>query len=282
MFIIYNLIESNKHIINIYFYYNDLKKIKSEWIRDHVIPENNIHKTSYYHMIPAYISLLNYAYYHDSKNQWFCILTESCCPIISPKKFRKLFFNFYNSTIMNWKKAWWNIQFHKRANLYLLPEELHLGNDPWFILKRENVLHCIQFINNYSNFSKTICNGGLANESLFAIIFYINKELNSIIPSVTHIADWNRMSSSTSPHVFKDANKLDISFIESSLKKNNYTVFLRKVSPEFPDEILNYFIYNFDKNYNDEQYDKINYYLIFSNIFNFYVLCVFFIFLYFF
>ena len=97
-------IEPNKDIINVYFYYKDIHKIKSEWILKHTLPSNHIYKTSYFHVIPAYVSVLNYAL-NDNNNQWFCLLTDSCCPIISPKKFRYLFYQNYNKSIMNWKKA---------------------------------------------------------------------------------------------------------------------------------------------------------------------------------
>ena len=138
-------IDYNKDIINVYFYYKDIKKITSKWILERAMPEDRIMKTTYFHVIPAYISVLAYAIQNDIDNRWFCLLTDSCCPIISPKRFRYLFFENYNKTIMSWKKAWWNIQFHKRANLALLPEDLRLANDPWFVLKREDVNRIIQY-----------------------------------------------------------------------------------------------------------------------------------------
>ena len=58
-------IEPNKDIINVYFYYKDFNKIKSQWIIEHTIPPNYIHETSYYHVIPAYLSILNFASKHD-------------------------------------------------------------------------------------------------------------------------------------------------------------------------------------------------------------------------
>ena len=85
-------IEFNKDIINVYFYYKDYKKIKSNWIREHAIPLKYIHETNYYHVIPAYLSVMSFALSHDIANNWFCMLTDSCCPIISPKRFRYLFF----------------------------------------------------------------------------------------------------------------------------------------------------------------------------------------------
>lgn len=240
-------IEQNKDIINVYFYYKDITKIKSKWILQHAISPNYIYETNYYHVIPAYTSILSFAVNHDKNNQWFCLLTDSCCPIISPKRFKYLFYENYNKTIMAWKKAWWNVYFHKRGNLALLPEEFRLANDPWFVLKREHVLCINKYMNSKKDIVKTICAGGYANESLFAIIFYASKQLNSIISSPTHATDWSRMSSKTSPHIFKNACETDIAFIENFLKENKYTMFIRKVSPEFPDEVIKKYIYNFSK-----------------------------------
>jgi hypothetical protein len=237
-------IDHNKDIINVYFYYKDLKKIKSEWILNHIVDSKNIRETSYYHVIPAYLSVMSYAYNHSYENQWFCILTESCCPIISPNKFRNLFYNNYSYSIFNWHKCWWDIQKQKRANLYLLPENLQLANDPYFILKREDVQKCFKFTHINKSFFKIICEGGLANESLFAIILSIHNSLKNVKKYVTHLTDWSRMSSSTSPYLFKEGSINNIKFIENGLKKNIFAIFIRKISPEFPDEIIRDFIYN--------------------------------------
>jgi hypothetical protein len=147
---------------------------------------------------------------------------------------------------MHWRRAWWNISFHKRANLALLPSKYHLGNDPWFTLKRENALHIINYMNNNKEFVKTICNGGLANESLFAIILKGCGQLEngSVLNEITHITDWNRMSSLTSPHVFKEGSKIDLKFIDAELERNKCALFIRKIAPEFPDNILRGYIYN--------------------------------------
>jgi hypothetical protein len=249
-------VEPNKDIINIYFFYKDFSKIKSQWIKEHTIPPNYIVETSYYYVIPAYLSLLNFAFKHDEQNKWFCMLTDSCCPIISPKRFRYLFYKHYNESIFSWKTAWWNPDFHKRANLAKLPKELWLANDPWFVLTRENIKQVFHFVSTQRDITKTICDGGLANESLFAIIFYFYKELNSkkerVICQPSHLTDWNRMSNSTSPHLFKEANEQDILFIDKELERNNHAMFIRKIAPEFPDEILRHYIYEHDKEKNDQ------------------------------
>ena len=182
----------------------------------------------------------------DPNNEWFCFLTDSCVPLISPLKFRELFFNNYNQSIINWKKAWWNINIHKRANLHLLKEDFRLANDPWFILKREDVKKCLYYSNINQQIFKIICKGGLANESIFAIILYTMKSLANVKREVTHCVDWNRMTSRTSPHIFKDFSKRDLDYINDFLRENKYTMFLRKVDPTFPDDILLNYIYNQD------------------------------------
>uniref|UniRef100_A0A6C0AQH9 Glycosyltransferase n=1 Tax=viral metagenome TaxID=1070528 RepID=A0A6C0AQH9_9ZZZZ len=244
-------IEPNKDIINVYFYYGDIKKIKSQWILKHTLPQKYIINTSYYQIIPAYTSLMAYGLSHDIGNQWFCFLTDSCCPIISPTKFRYLFYKNYNKSIISWKPAWWNIQFHKRANLARIPEMYRLGNDPWFIMKRENVIQYLEFIRTNNNLTQVICSGGLANESLFAVVLkgfdQLEPNFKNVISASTHLADWSRMYTATSPHLFKDANERDILFIEENCKKNNYTMFIRKVSREFPNEVLKHYIYDVNR-----------------------------------
>jgi hypothetical protein len=279
-------IEPNKDIINVYFYYKDINKIKSQWIINHTIPPDYIHETSYFHVIPAYLSIMSFAIKHDANNQWFCILTDSCCPIVSPCRFRYLFFNYYNKTILSWKRAWWNVSYHKRANLRHLPTELHLGNDPWFVMKRENVLQTLNFINTQQTIVKTICDGGLANESLFAIIMSAYKEMDnngSVISAVTHLTDWSRMSSFTSPHTFKDANNADIKFIDTELEKNKYAIFIRKMAPEFPDDVLRSYIYEKNKERDSALviitpplfiYLKIKYYLYYLSLYGLPLLAV--------
>ena len=239
-------IEPNKDIVNVYFFYKDYTKIKSQWIREHTIPSTAIVETSYYHVVPAYLSILSFAMGHDNANMWFSLLTDACCPIISPKRFRHLFFQHYSSSIFAWKQAWWNPHFHKRGNLVKLPKELWLANDPWFMLTKHNVQQIFHFVSTQKRLTKTICDGGLANESLFAIILHLCKELEKnggLINASTHLADWTRPNSTTSPHVFKEADELEIMFIDKELERNKYAMFIRKVAPEFPDEILNHYIY---------------------------------------
>lgn len=234
-------IKPNKDIINIYFHYKDINKIKSSWIKLYTIPPQLTQTTSYYNVVPAYMSILSYAYEHDKENVWFCLLTDSCIPVISPEKFRNMFLNHYQASIIKCKPAYWNITIHRRANLRLLKKEYWLANDPWFTLCRDHVNKCILFLMYKNDIYKQINSGGLANESMFAIILQTFNELTNSIRMINESAtlcDWTRMSSPTSPYLFKEATEENINIICNLLKENKYTMFLRKVHKEFPDSVI--------------------------------------------
>ena len=88
---------------------------------------------------------------------------------------------------------------------------------------------------------KQINMGGLANESIFAIILQIFNELTNpirLINESSNLSDWSRMSSSTSPYLFKHASQENINLISNLLKENKYAIFLRKVHRSFPDSVI--------------------------------------------
>ena len=83
--------------------------------------------------------------------------------------------------------------------------------------------------------------GGLANESLFAIILQTFGEIQNpmrLINNSSTLCDWKRMSSPTSPYVFKEATIDNINIITNLLKENKFAMFLRKVDISFPDEVI--------------------------------------------
>jgi hypothetical protein len=238
-------IKPNQDIINVYFHYKNINRIKSPWIKQHAISPKYIQPTSYFNVVPAYISILNYAYTHDTENAWFCLLTDSCIPIVSSTKFRNLFETHYKSSIIKCIPAYWNVYLHKRANLRLLPQQFRLANDPWFTLSRYHVEKCILFVTYNTYTYKQINLGGLANESIFAIILQTFDELtntaiksNGLINQSSNICDWSRMTSATSPYVFQVATRENIYIINKLLKENPYTMFLRKVDCDFPDTVI--------------------------------------------
>jgi len=236
-------IKENQDIINVYFHYKDFNKIQSPWIKMHTIPPKYVHQTTYYSVVPAYMALLSYAFHNDLENKWFCMLTDSCVPIISPAKFRQIFFENCRTSLFCWKPAYWNINIHRRANLRLLKKEYHLANDPWFTLSRDHVQKCILFLVAKNDIYKQVNAGGLANESIFAIMLQTFGQLNNpdaLINAVSTVTDWTRMSSPTSPYLFKNGDNLeaDINIIKNLLKENPYAMFLRKVDKSFPNQTI--------------------------------------------
>ncbi len=241
-------IKPNQDILNVYFHYKDINLIKSPWIKMYSIPPQYTHQTTYYNVVPAYMSLLSYAFKHDTENVWFSMLTDSCVPIISPAKFRQLFVDNYQASIFKWKPAHWNVDIHRRANLRLVKKELRLANDPWFTLTRQHVHKCILFMVGKHGLYDQINDGGLANESIFAIMLQTfnvltNKldqttQSNTLINEQCNLTDWTRMSSPTSPYLFKESTPENINIIKKLLKENKYSMFLRKVAPSFPDQAL--------------------------------------------
>jgi hypothetical protein len=238
----------NRDIINVYFHYKNIKSIKSDWIRQHALPPKVIQPTSYYHVVCAYMATMLYALAQDGDNEWFCMLSDTCVPIISPQKFREIFERHHSHSILKWRKAYWNIEFHKRANLRLLPPNYHLAHDPWFVLCRQHVRICKQFVERHSNMFSTIDKGGLANESLFAIILHGYHLISSdnVINEVSTITDWTRRVNPTSPYSFFKSSPEDVQIIVQHKRANKYGMFLRKVDAAFPDAILTDLIYSAD------------------------------------
>jgi hypothetical protein len=106
---------------------------------------------------------------------------------------------------------------------------------------------CILFVTYNTYTYKQINLGGLANESIFAIILQTFDELtninaNAVINQSSNICDWSRMSSATSPYVFKEATRENIYIINKLLKENPYAMFLRKVDCDFPDTVIRQFM----------------------------------------
>jgi hypothetical protein len=86
----------------------------------------------------------------------------------------------------------------------------------------------------------------VANESLFAVVFKKFGTLGKggrIINAVSTLTDWSRMTSATSPYVFLKDSLENRTFIEKGLRENQYAVFLRKVAPTFPEDVLAGYIF---------------------------------------
>ena len=229
--------ELNDHV-NVYIHYNPRIQLRSPWVIQHAMPRQLLASTSYYNVVPAYLSILRYAMSQDDENVWFCMLTESCAPCVAPKDFVKLLEKYANQSIIKWSPPWWNVQFSKRANLRYINPDLHMGNDPWFVITREDAKICVAFPQKHTELYNIIQRGEIANESIFAIMLRYYKRLRFVVNKSTHITDWSRMSSRTSPYVFVTENKYDYDYIIKQKMTNEHVMFVRKIHEKFPDTLL--------------------------------------------
>ena len=249
-----NWIEHNSVIINVYFHYKNIDTIQSTWIKKHCIPKKYIMKTDYMHVVPAYMSLMDFATYDDNDNLWFCFLTESCVPIVNPNSFRHAFFTHYHKSIMRWEPAYWNVYYHTRANLRFFNKKYQLSNAPWFILTKSHAQICLQYPKIRRKDYLTICDGIIANESIFAMILSFANKIDEVINAETTVTDWDRMTSPTSPYLFEEDTSQNIIFIHDYMQKNPHSLFLRKVSHTFPSKSIIKIMYKCD---NLTKYEKI-------------------------
>ena len=237
-------IHANHDLFHIYFHDDNPLAIHSEWIRTHLLPPRFTVHTSYYHVVPAYLCLLSFALHQDPQTQWFCMLTESCVPIVSPTTFRNRFDAQSNTSLLKWDVAWWNVHFHTRANLAKFSPPLRLAHDPWFVLTRDHVVAVFHWIKKNPMMGKTICQGGLANESFFAVALrhsgILDKPNSGVINKTSTLTDWARREGPTRPHRFL-GRKEDIDIIETLRKQNPEALFLRKVDASFPEAVLEQF-----------------------------------------
>lgn len=227
-----------KDHVNVYIHYNPRIPLRSPWIIEHAMPRQLLAHTSYYNVVPAYLSILRYAMTQDKDNRWFCMLTETCAPCISPPQFVSMLKKYADQSILKWSRPWWNVRFSKRANLRYIDPDLHLGNDPWFVLTKADAEICVTFPAKHTELYNIINGGGLANESIFAIMLRYYKRLRFAQNQSTHITDWSRMSSCTSPYVFVTGNKYDYDYIMKQKMTNEHMMFVRKVHENFPDTLL--------------------------------------------
>lgn len=251
-------IHHNEDIINVYFHYVDKKLIKSQWILDHSLPESVVQYSNYKNVISSCVTTMIYAFKHDQQNMWFCFLTERCVPMCTPDKFRQMFFACFDKSILKIKYPHWRLDLHTRANLKLINENLRLVHDPWFIYTRYHVHLFAKFMKEYESLYVTINNGGLSNETMFAVVLQTYGELDTdthtsknnysiigstlmyknVINATSNTCDWLRMATPTSPHMFEESTEEEINELKKLINANPFTLFMRKFDKKFLDEEL--------------------------------------------
>lgn len=228
-------IEELRDIVNVYVHYKHYDKIRSPWLRAHAIPLEFTQRTIYENVVPAYFSLLAFSFYHDASNQWFCMLTDTCAPLVTPTEFRRRFAALGDRTIMTVRPAYWNMEMYNRANLSKLAPHLHLANDPWFVMTRSHVETCLSFLKVNHSMYTTVTAGSVANESIFAIILAMrNGSMARLLNAPSNVADWVRPSTASSPHYFYEASDGEMAILRTLIEQHPHCLFGRKFNMAFP------------------------------------------------
>jgi hypothetical protein len=231
--------------VNTYCQYGNVRgqatydKIRSPWLRSKCIPTQYSRPTSYTHVTESLFSLLLFALRHDEANEWFLLLTETCVPVVRPAEMARRFRSALGErSIVTAQPAHWDVQMHKRANLRLLPPSLRLANDPWAVYARRHVRQFMDFASDAQTAATfgTIVAGGIANESVFAVVLEVMQERDGPrhVNAASTLSDWARRSSPTSPHVFRDATDVELLALRRLLQLNRHSLVLRKVAASFP------------------------------------------------
>lgn len=222
---------------SVYVHCSNPNNITSPWLRSFIIPQNKIAPTSWGKLGQAIYNLFEEAC-TTSNADWYTINSESCVPIIPAAKFSELCKKNADKSILPYCNAWWNINTNNRGNLSKFSKEYHLGHSGWYILTCadvKDIIKCKEIDPDFFYNALINTDGGLTDESGIAIILKKMNNLINTIQAETTIVDWGR-TNGNSPYTFVIGSDENRKFIDNA--KKQYTCFLRKVSPIFPDDII--------------------------------------------
>ena len=117
------------------------------------------------------------------------------------------------------------------------PPSARLGSSEWCVLCNEDMRSIIYAWNN-TEIINTIMEKPHADESIFSVTLYLTNKFKNTINSLVTIMDWERDFYGKSPHTFAEYSREDEKIIDNLSKDNKYAMFIRKISTQFPDEII--------------------------------------------
>lgn len=222
--------------IKIFTHCSNPSQIHSPWLLKTLIPESI--PTQWGFIMKPTIALFR----HALGSQWACLKTESCVPIISPKKFIELFNKYKNKTFLSYCKIWWDPKIVTRANLGLIPKEYHWAHQQHVIVCQKDLSGIIKFVDENPILTNTIIKGASADESFIAISIYAFNNFENTMNEITTLVDWPRSPDGNHPYTFTRWSEEDKEVVETLKNKHKFYMFLRKIDTNFPDNILLEFI----------------------------------------
>ena len=90
---------------------------------------------------------------------------------------------------------------------------------------------------------QTVIQGHASEESYAAIMLLAINNLKNVINRPTTMVDWKRTPNGNNPYTFVEWTDADASIVRSIRDQSpNEFMFMRKISPTFPDHVLRSFL----------------------------------------
>ena len=219
--------------------------IHSEWLKQHLIPDERRRKTAWGWVLNAMLSMYAHAI-HACPAAWYTLHSETCVPMVSPEKFMDVFKTYKHNTFVAHCPAWWNPLKVRRANLHLLPPHMHWAHSQWCIFCHEDMhqmIHLPKTDEHLNAVLQTVTQGHASEESYAAIMLLAINNLQNVINRSTTLVDWKRTPNGNNPHTFVEWTDADASIVRSIRDQSpNEIMFMRKIAPTFPDHVLRSFL----------------------------------------
>ena len=222
--------------------------IQSLWLKQYVIPSFYIKDTKWGYLGNAIVSLYEYAYI-TSNNKWFVLLSESHVPFISPSNFIIKYNQYKDNSLIEWRHSLDKISLTwdavDRCNFQYLPKDYWLHHEMWVILTNKDINDIISFRDNVNTniIYNTLVSGKIADECFIAVMLMISNNMNNVLNITTTVLDWEQnIGAPNHPYVFSSYNEYNKNLLHKKRQGDENGLFLRKVSSEFPDDILHNFI----------------------------------------
>ena len=161
----------------------------------------------------------------DPSNYKFVLLSESCVPLKTAEQVYEILTECEES-FLGWQEIWW--EGVPERTLSEFPVEHHLGNHAWYILNRKHA-ELMAKDNYWVHFAHNKFAGCEAYQSTFLSMKGLLHECKQL-RCTSQVGGWP-------VYVFDEASEDNVQWLLQA-KRTPQVLFVRKVSPSFPCDVL--------------------------------------------
>jgi hypothetical protein len=192
-------------------------------------------------LVGAMMSMYDYAVQTQSA-EWYTLHSDTCVPMVSPDRFVQIFNKHKQHSFVSYDKIWWKPEIVRRANLRMLPPQMHFVHSQWCIFCHEDLsqmVHLSKTNERIKNLLSIVSSGHTADESYAAVLLFNINGLKNVIKKPTTLVDWKRTPNGNNPYKFETWAFDDAKIVHDIRKTTpNEHMFMRKVGSAFPDDVL--------------------------------------------